>query len=425
MGGVDTAGAFAPARSVCGGAVGRAPLPSRRRAPLPLGQTRGYGCAVPFSLGPLPIPGVAVLAPMAGMTDLTFRLLCRQQGCALVYTELVNARTLLDGTRRSFQIVECVPAERPVGVQLYGTDPAELAEAARWVAEHVPCDLIDLNMGCPVTKIVSKGAGAFLMRQPDLVERLVSAVVRAVDLPVTAKTRSGWDDGEINAPDVARAIEAGGGAAVAVHARTRAQRHEGPVDWELLAAIKQTVGIPVLGNGGVTDAAHALRMRSETGVDAVMVGRGALGNPWLFGQIEDAWEGRTVKAPSVAERLEVVGVHLRSVAASFGRWARGDKERALVEQRAVSFVRGHLVRYCAGAPQERSFKTRINTFATVDEVLLALAEAWGWRGELPAGAPLPAVTEGSLPLDLRRSGPPKRGRTTGEATLAQRSPEPA
>ena len=189
------------------------------------------------TLAGVELRSVAVLAPMAGMTDLPFRLLCREQNCGLVYTELVHADTLLAGVNKSLQLAETWPEERPVGVQLYHHDPAVLAEAARHVAEHVDCDLIDLNMGCPVPKIVSRGAGAALMKQPRLVEALVRSVVDAVEgtgIPVTAKTRSGWDADSINAVEVAKAIEGGGGQVVAVHARTRAQRHEGPVDWDLL-----------------------------------------------------------------------------------------------------------------------------------------------------------------------------------------------
>lgn len=320
---------------------------------------------------------VAVLAPMAGMTDLPFRLLCREQRCGLVYTELVHADTLLVGAKRSLQLAETWPEERPVGVQIYHHDPATLAEAARYVEEHVPCDLIDLNMGCPVPKIVSRGAGAALMREPKLIERLVRAVTDAVDKPVTAKTRSGWDANEINAVEVAQAIEAGGGQTVAIHARTRAQRHDGPVDWDLLAEIKRSVSIPVVGNGGITDAEHALRMRETTGVDAVMIGRGAIGNPWIFGQVADAWDGRPVVFPTVHERLDLIGRHLQMEADSFDRWARKAREQENAEGRAMSRVRGHLVKYVAGSPGERAFKSKLSGLLTIEDTWTAVAEAWG------------------------------------------------
>ncbi len=328
-------------------------------------------------LGDLTIPRVAILAPMAGVTDVTFRGICREYRCGLVYTELVSSSTLLAGVRRSLQLVETTDAERPVGVQLFGPDPGPLAEAARWVVENVPCDLIDLNMGCPVAKVVSRGAGAALMRDPDLVGRLVEAVVAAVDVPVTAKTRSGWTDTEINAVDVAQAVEGAGGQAIAIHARTRAQRHEGPVDWTLLAKIKESVGIPVIGNGGIKDAGTALRMREQTGVDAGRVGRGAMGNPWIFEQIDDAWHGRDIRHPAWSERLRVVRGHLQAAIDSFTRWSRKDKERAAAEERAMRFLRGHLVGYTAAVPEGEAFKRRVNTLRTHGEVLAALDELLG------------------------------------------------
>jgi tRNA-dihydrouridine synthase B len=346
-----------------------------------------------LSFGTHTIDRVAVLAPMAGMTDRTFRLLCVEQDCGLVYTELVHARLLLQGEPRSRQQAETREGERPVGVQLYGTDPDVLAEAARWVEANLPADLIDLNMGCPVAHVVTRGAGAALMREPRLVETLVKAVVDAVDLPVTAKTRSGWSDGEINAPDVARAVEAAGGQAIAVHARTRAQRHEGPVDWDLLAEIKRTVSIPVIGNGGITRPEHAVRMREVTGVDAVMVGRGALGNPWIFREIDAAWHGRPIPAVTVEERMAMVRRHLDGSIATFNQWAKKKKDIAQAESRGVRYTRGHLVRYASGAPGERDFKKRLNSFQRPEAALAALEDAW--RDPTERG-PGPTLTDGTV-----------------------------
>jgi len=327
-------------------------------------------------IGALQVDTIAVLAPMAGMTDSVFRRLCLEAGCGLVYTELVKADCLLRGLTPSLRNVETASGERPVGVQLFHHDPPTLAEAARWVEEHVECDLIDLNMGCPVPKVVTKGAGAALMRQPRLVEQLVRAVVDAVALPVTAKTRSGWDASDINAVSVAQAVEAGGGAAIAVHARTRAQRHEGPVDWDLLAEVKQSVSIPTLGNGGVEDPSDAIAMRDATGVDAVMVGRGALGNPWVFNAIAAAWDGREARAPSVEQRLSVIERHLRGTVEANLRWAARPGELKSAEAAAMRYVRGHLLRYVADAPGLASFKQRMPQLLEVDEVLEAVKEAW-------------------------------------------------
>ena len=338
-----------------------------------------------IKIGQLDIDTVAVLAPMAGMTDSTFRMLCMESGCGLVYTELVKADCLLRGLVPSLRNIETNPEERPVGVQLFHHEPGVLAEAARWVEEHVACDLIDLNMGCPVPKVVTKGAGAALMRQPKLVETLVRAVVDAVDLPVTAKTRSGWDSSDINAVEVAKAVEAGGGQAIAVHARTRAQRHEGPVDWDLLAKVKDEVSIPTLGNGGIESAEDALAMRAETGVDAVMVGRGALGNPWIFEQIAAAWVAGPCDPPSVEERLDLIERHLRGTIAANLRWSTRAGDSATAEERAMRYVRGHLLRYAQSAPGFAGFRRNLPDLLTLESVLAAMREAWMAQNDSESG----------------------------------------
>jgi tRNA-dihydrouridine synthase B len=329
-----------------------------------------------MQIGPIEIPEVAVLAPMAGFTDLSFRLLCKEQGCGLVYTELVSADCLLRGVHRSIRLVETDPKEHPVGVQLYGSDVDKLAEAARWVEENVPCDLIDLNMGCPVARIVSRGEGAALMRDPKLVERLVRAVSNAVSLPVTAKIRAGWTDAEINAVEVSQAIEAGGSSAVAVHARTRSQKHEGKVDFSLLAAIKNAVSIPVLGNGGIRTAQDALSMRAETGVDAVMVARGALGNPWIFSHIERVWRGLEPIYPTDNERLAMLERHLRGSVRSSHQWARKERQRQSAEGRGVAAMRGHLLQYVEASPGARRFRQGLNDLHTVDDAIIAAHAAF-------------------------------------------------
>ncbi|MCP4867588.1 MAG: tRNA dihydrouridine synthase DusB [Proteobacteria bacterium] len=346
-----------------------------------------------LSLGPVTLGSVAVLAPMAGMTDVVFRLLCKEQGCGLVYTELVKADALLKGVRRAVRYAETTPAEYPVGVQLYHHEPEVLAAAAAWVTEHIECDLIDLNMGCPVPRIVTRGAGAALMRDPHLVERLVSAVVNATHLPVTAKTRSGWDDSELNAVEVARAVEAAGGVALAVHARTRAQRHDGPVNWELLAQVVEAVDIPVIGNGGILESTGALAMREQTGVVAVMVGRGALGNPWIFGEIDAAWHGRPWTPPTLPERLAMVRRHVETAHEANLRWAGRERERDDAELRAAKWVRGHLVGYVRGAPGERWFLRQLNDLSTVDAIVETLEAAW----TSPPSAPGPGPTHSGAP----------------------------
>lgn len=343
--------------------------------------------ADPVVIAGLRLSSPALLAPMAGLTDVVFRDLCREHSCGLVYTELVRGDNILKGDRRSLRLLETGEAERPVGVQLYHHDPSVLADAARWVTDHVPCDLIDLNMGCPVPRVVTKGAGAALMRDPGLVERLVRAVTGATHLPVTAKTRSGWDEWERNAVDIAKAVEAGGGQAIAVHARTRAQRHDGPVDFPLLADVVQAVSIPTIGNGGILRPQDALAMHRQTGVAAVMVGRGALGNPWIFDGIAAAWDGRPVVEPTLPERLAMIRRHLEAARQANLRWARRESERDDAEQRAARFVRGHLVGYVRGAPSEQRFKRRLNGLTEIDEVLEAVAQAWEVTPDEAQGGP--------------------------------------
>jgi tRNA-dihydrouridine synthase B len=346
-----------------------------------------------LQLGPLTISEPALLAPMAGLTDIVFRRLCQERACGMVFTELVRAECLARGDRRAMRMVETTPQERPMAVQLYHSEPEVLAEAARRVEAEVPCDAIDLNMGCPVGRVVSRGAGAALMRDPALVERLVAAVVNAVDLPVTAKTRAGWDDASRNAPDVARAVEAGGAAAITIHARTREQGHQGPVDFELLAKVREAVLIPVVGNGGIRSAREAVAMRQSTGVDAVMVGRGAIGNPWLFDEIAAAWCARPSPPPSVDERVDVVARHLQACADANLRWAHRDRDRTTAMGRAVRYIRGHLVGYFRGSPGERAAIRSLNGLNTPEQVLDAVREAW-----LPRPGDPPGPTEATVPF---------------------------
>jgi len=339
-------------------------------------------------IGPLEIPEPALLAPMAGLTDVVFRQLCREHGCGLVYTELISADHLVRNTHRSRQQAETSAAGRPAAVQLFSGDAEVLAEAARWVTAHVACDLLDVNMGCPVARVVSKGAGAALMRDPRRVERLVAAVVEATRLPVTAKIRAGWDEGERNAVEVARAVEAGGGRAVAVHARTRVQRHEGPVDRALLAEVKEAVSIPVIGNGGILGPEDALLMRSQCGVDAVMVGRGSIGNPWIFGAVDAAWGGRPVTPPTPEQRLATIERHLGAIIATFQRRARRLRDREAAIPRAVRWIRGHMTGYLREAPGGPQVIRQLNDLDTPEALLSAVRRAWLPRSDDEAGPTL-------------------------------------
>jgi len=307
---------------------------------------------------PVEVDGFAFLSPMAGATDASFRRLARELGASMVYTELVSAAGIVRRNPRSRDLYRILPEERPAGVQLFGGLAEELADAAAIVASSREADLIDLNMGCPVPKVVSRGAGAALMRDPVKVERLVRAVADRIDLPVTAKIRAGWSDVELNAIDVAKAIEAGGGKAVAVHARPRSRGHKGEADWTLIQEVVRSVSIPVIGNGGVMTADDAFRMRNETGCAAVLIGRGALFRPWIFAEIKQGL-GRDVAIPG---RADVLCRHLALL-----KLAKPNLEEAQLLRRAGSTIQ----RYARSLHGAAAFRRDMASFQTFAECLAA------------------------------------------------------
>jgi len=257
----------------------------------------------------------AALAPMAGMTDTAFRrLVKRRGGCGLVVTEMVSSEGLVRGIDRTLEYAEYTEEERPVSVQVFGGDPAVMAEAAA-IVEGMGADIVDVNMGCPVPKIAKHHAGCSLMRQPDQAARIVAAMARAVRIPVTVKMRAGWNEHEINAPTLARMVEDAGASAVAVHGRTAAQSYSGESDWSLIARVASSVGIPVFGSGDCVDASHIVERLSDSGVAGVLVGRGALRNPWIFAETAGLRKGAPLEPVSLEERgrflLEYIDLLLR------------------------------------------------------------------------------------------------------------------
>lgn len=239
-----------------------------------------------MKIGNIELENPYILAPMAGVTDLPFRLLCREQGAGLLCMEMISAKALQYKNRNTKALLAIHPEEYPVSLQLFGSDPDIISEMAKQI-EELPFQILDINMGCPVPKVVKNGEGSALMKNPKLVYQIVSKTVRAVRKPVTVKIRKGFDDAHVNAVEIAKIVEEAGGAAVAVHGRTREQYYSGKADWEIIRRVKEAVSIPVIGNGDVTSGETALAMMRQTGCDGVMIGRGAQGNPWIFRELAE------------------------------------------------------------------------------------------------------------------------------------------
>ena len=265
-----------------------------------------------MKIGNIEFKNTAFLAPMAGIADRAFRELCRQYGAAYTVTEMVSSKGLTMGDRKSGELLT-LGSEHPAGAQIFGDDPEIMAQAAKKCLEYSP-EIIDINMGCPAPKVAMNGGGASLMKKPELAYEIVKAVVDSVEIPVTAKIRSGWDKDSINAVEMAELIEKAGASAIAVHGRTRKQMYSGKVDLELIKSVKSAVSIPVIGNGDIIDEQSAAIMLEKTGCDAIMIGRGALGNPWIFQNINAYFsECRLIPEPSVTQKMAVMLSHIQKI----------------------------------------------------------------------------------------------------------------
>jgi nifR3 family TIM-barrel protein len=318
-------------------------------------------------IGPHRFPGRFFLAPLAGVSDRPFRRICRDMGAAFSYTEMVSAHGLLHGTEQTESYLDRDPDETPFAVQIFAGEPDVLARGAE-AAVRLGAGIVDINMACPVKKVCGSGAGAALARSPERVRAAVAAVRAAAGVPVTVKIRAGWDDASVNCVEVARAAEAGGASAVALHGRTRAQGYAGSARWGLIRAVKQAVGVPVLGSGDVWSASDALRMIEETGCDAVLVARGACGNPWIFGELRAAERGLPrPPPPGRDEWAEVVLRHVALQVEHLRRQTHG-QDPVEVERRAIRELRKHLLWYTRGLRGGVRFRREADALLTADDV---------------------------------------------------------
>lgn len=309
-----------------------------------------------LKIGNVTLDNNLVLAPMAGVTDLPFRLLCKEQGAGLICMEMVSAKAIMYRNKNTEALLEIHPAERPVSLQLFGSDPDIISEMAKRIEDR-PFSILDINMGCPVPKVVNNGEGSALMKNPALAEAIVAKTVKAIRKPVTVKIRKGFDGSMVNAVEIAKACEAAGASAIAVHGRTREQFYSGKADWGIIARVKESVSVPVIGNGDVTDGATAVRLMKETGCDGIMIGRAVRGNPWIFREIRAYLEtGETIKRPTPEEMRETVLRHAALQLETKGEYI------------GIREMRKHVAWYTAGYPHSAGLRRRVNEMETFEDL---------------------------------------------------------
>ena len=318
------------------------------------------------SIGGVPVSGKLCLAPMAGVADAAFRAVCRGEGAAYAVSEMISAKALMLQDAKTRTLLRRFPEDAPLGVQLFGSEPDTMADAVRKARDISGCEIIDVNMGCPVGKVVRNGEGSALMRDPELAARIVRETVKRIRKPVTVKFRKGFNDREVNAVEFAKRLEDAGAAAVTVHGRTREQYYAGKADWDIIRAVKEAVSIPVIGNGDVTDPASARALQDYTGCDGVMIGRAARGNPWIFSRIlEERRTGTDPGRPAISEVRKMILRHAQMTVEFKGEYT------------GIREMRKHVAWYTTGfrnASVLRGASNRICTLADLNELLLTLPD---------------------------------------------------
>ena len=317
-----------------------------------------------WKIGNIEIKNKLVLAPMAGICNSSFRRIVKEMGCGLIYAEMVSDKGIFYKNDKTIEMLKMTEEERPISQQIFGSDKESFVEAAKYVYENMKPDIIDINMGCPVPKVAVRAqAGSALLKNPEKVREIVTAVVSSVPIPVTVKIRSGWDHNSINAVEIAKICEEAGASAICIHGRTRSQGYSGKADLNIIKAVKEAVSIPVIGNGDIVDCFSAKKMLDETGVDAIMIGRGALGNPWIFKEISKYLEdGTVIEKPSPIDRINMCLKHIEYLS------------EIKIEKLVCLEIRNHIAWYLKGLKNSNEIKNKVYLTTNINDIILILEE---------------------------------------------------